>query len=156
MKLLKEELQLYDHIKQFIKDNEELINQNKFEELYNMLRERGLDVLTRQFTEVLLGIDINPLDYLDYVPNYFLCDSDVTVVNIPNNIRRIGVYAFQNCKNLTNLDLPKGVTSIDNYAFSGCDRLTSISIPNSVERIGFLAFLKCPHLTIDYDGTKEQ
>jgi hypothetical protein len=57
----------------------------------------------------------------------------------------IGIYAFQNCTNLTNLTLGDGVTSIGLAAFSD-DPISSLFIPGSVTQIGSDAFF-CPGLT---------
>lgn len=47
---------------------------------------------------------------------------------IPNTIKAIGSYAFQDCYGLTSVTIPKSVTSIGNMAFSGCSYLASIVV----------------------------
>ena len=66
---------------------------------------------------------------------------------IPNNVKSIGNYAFNNCSGLTSVTIPNSVTSIGNYAFNNCSGLTSVTIPNSVTSIGDLAFYGCSGLT---------
>ena len=66
---------------------------------------------------------------------------------IPNSVRCIGGWAFNNCTGLASITIPNSVTSIENGAFSGCTGLTSITIPNSVTSIGDYAFQACSGLT---------
>ena len=47
-----------------------------------------------------------------------------SVVVIPDNVTRIGRYAFSCCKGLTSVTIPDSVTSIGDEAFSGCRNLT--------------------------------
>ena len=70
-----------------------------------------------------------------------------SVVVIPDNVTRIGRYAFSCCKGLTSVTIPDSVTSIGSDAFSGCSGLTSVTIGNSVTRIGDSAFCNCTGLT---------
>ena len=60
-------------IKKFIEDNKKLIKNNKWEEIYkeanyswDFMEEIG------DFTSILLNADINPLEYIDYIPERFL------------------------------------------------------------------------------------
>jgi len=65
---------------------------------------------------------------------------------IPDNVVRIGDYAFAGNASLTSINIPDSVTSIGAYAFQGCINLTSIEIPASVESIADGAFLNCRKL----------
>jgi len=62
---------------------------------------------------------------------------------VPNGVKSIGKYAFENCTNITSIVLPSSLTSIDTYAFSGCNKLTSINLPNNITYIGSGAFMYC-------------
>ena len=75
---------------------------------------------------------------------YYGSDS---VVTIPNTVKSIGNYAFQNCTGLKSVTIPEGVTSIGYETFSHCSRLTSITIPESVTSIDNGAFADCSSLT---------
>ncbi len=74
------------------------------------------------------------------------CDN-ITNITIPNSIIHIGRGAFSGCSNLNNIVIPSGVTSIGDSAFSGCTSLASITIPGSVTSIGNSAFSGCTSLT---------
>ena len=66
---------------------------------------------------------------------------------IPDNVTRIGNYAFCGCSGLTSITIPESVTAIGNSAFYDCSNLTSITIPNSVTSIEAAAFSGCNSLT---------
>lgn len=67
---------------------------------------------------------------------------------IPNDVKIIGDYAFNNCIGLKSITIPNSVTSIGDSAFDGCSGLTSVTIPDSVTSIGDNAFWGCSGLTI--------
>ena len=77
--------------------------------------------------------------------NKLICGCKNTV--IPNNVKSIGDYAFNNCSGLISIDIPNSVTSIGMYAFNRCEDLTTVAIPNSVTGIGSGAFQLCSSLT---------
>lgn len=72
--------------------------------------------------------------------------TSLTSVTLPNNITRIGDYAFYGCGNLISIEIPNSVTSIGDSAFDGCRSLTTIRIPNSVQSVGNYAFSSCKGL----------
>ena len=65
---------------------------------------------------------------------------------IPNNVERIGMEAFFNCRSLTNISIPDNVRSIDDSAFRQCTNLDNITIPSNVASIGKYAFAGCSKL----------
>ena len=67
-------------------------------------------------------------------------------VTIPTGMTRIGVGAFDHCKNLTCVTIPNSVTRIRDLAFADCSALTSIKIPASVTSIGDYVFADCSSL----------
>ena len=70
----------------------------------------------------------------------------VTYNGITYSVISIGVFAFRECENLTNVTIGNSVTNIGNFAFFSCSNLTSIAIPNSVTTIGYCAFSWCEEL----------
>ena len=80
------------------------------------------------FTQLLYSIDINPLDYLEYIPDFFLDSASLVTIKIPNNIKSINNYAFYNCSELTTITIPDSVTSIGESAFYNCNKLQNIYI----------------------------
>lgn len=112
-------------------------------------------------------------EHVTSIPNYLCQYTKIESIEIPNNITKIGKYAFRNCTNLKNIkfsenidtineytfynctaltsvNIPDGVTSIAEYAFYGCSALTSITIGNSVTEISQQAFYGCSSLYLIY------
>ncbi len=63
-----------------------------------------------------------------------------TEINLPETVKKIGIYAFYNCKNLTKTNLPEGIKVIEPYTYAGCSNMSEITIPESVVYIGDYAF----------------
>lgn len=132
-----------------------------------------------------LGIDVET----DYMHNYktedkspyrvFRDNEYAGELVFPDNIAKIGVYAFFDCTSLTGIDLrntqltdieysafdhctslasidfPDTLTSIGNHAFWSCESLTSIDFPDALTSIGAEAFAHCTSLTsIDLSNTQ--
>ncbi len=80
--------------------------------------------------------------------------SNLTEIILPDSITSIGSYAFYNCSNLMEIILPDGITSIDSCAFYNCQSLKTIIIPKSVTHIGGAKgggpFKRCRSLTTIY------
>ena len=70
------------------------------------------------------------------------CDNTI----IPNSVKIIGSYAFENCNEITHVVLPDELTTINSGAFSGCTGLSEITIPMTVLDIKDLAFAGCTGL----------
>ncbi|MBO5077889.1 MAG: leucine-rich repeat protein [Clostridia bacterium] len=70
----------------------------------------------------------------------------LTDVVIPDSIKTINNYTFNNCKSITSVKLPDSVTAIGNHAFSSCESLKSISMTDNIKTIGFQAFSECVSL----------
>ena len=135
----------------------EAVNKCDFNYCYEYIWDRTSTIsLISDFTELLLlKHDINPLDYMEEIPKYFLNRLDIESFIIPNNIKSISFSAFEGCTSLTSIEIPESVISIGNCVFDSCTSLKKITIPNSVECIGWGAFAAC-NCTIVYNGTEEQ
>lgn len=134
-----------ERIKQYIENNIELIDANKWEEFFlHVPRElRG----TTGIGAILYDVGIDFLLFLTKIPRgAFEHFSELKSIDIPTNIKNIGDYAFYECTGLVNVTIPNSVTSIGYCAFSACRRLTSITIPDSVTSIGAFAFHNCTGL----------
>ncbi len=68
-------------------------------------------------------------------------------ITVPDGIKSIPYYAFNNCLAITEVTLPEGLTKLDVRAFSYCSNLAKINIPSTVTEIGASAFYNCSSLT---------
>ena len=71
------------------------------------------------------------------VANYI---AKITNVVIGDNVRSIGVSAFNTCTYLEDVVIGDAVTSVGEYAFCSCRNLTNLILPDSVETIDKYAF----------------
>lgn len=137
-------------IKEFIEKNINLIEQGRFEELYDLAITGivGRNLLVGKFTEALLGADIDPVEYMGKIPPFYLNGAEgIKYYTIPDGAISIGDYAFCYCPKLKSVMIGDSVTSIGKYAFSNCHNLPSITIPESVITIKSLAFSGCENLS---------
>ena len=142
-------MEISDKLKDFLNDPkiQDLINDNKWEEVYKYYWEEFKPIIKNELTLLLFAIDINPLDYMDYIPKLYLAGIEITKFTIPQHIRSIGGGAFSNCHNLAHINIPNNVTYIENGAFSTCTSLKNIIIPDSVIELDGWVFSSCSSLT---------
>jgi hypothetical protein len=68
-------------------------------------------------------------------------------IKIGNHLRKIGKYAFQNCRFLEEIEFPSSLETIGDYAFEECSSLCVINIPRNVKKIGQHVFSSCEMLS---------
>ena len=130
--MLKED-NMDSRVKKFIEENIELIEQNKFDELYYNA-EISLGFLERM-TQVFLDSGIDPLPYMNHVVPLMYQATDIESIVIPDNIKY----------------LPS------RRAFSECNNLVHVSVPPTLLSFGYETFYKCPNLhTIEFRGTSSK
>lgn len=61
----------------------------------------------------------------------------------PDNMEKLGTFAFQNINELEYVKLPKNMKDISEAVFLDCENLKEVSLPKSLERIGKGAFSGC-------------
>ena len=90
-------MQISQDLIDFINDarNKELLNEFKFKELYKELNGKRYagyqDKIVSEFTALMYAAKIDPLLYLDEVPERFLWRNvNIKNVDIPSNINSIG------------------------------------------------------------------
>ena len=67
---------------------------------------------------------------------------DIEFVKLPDSLKKIGPYAFANCKNLEKVDFGTGLEVINHNVFEGCVNLHSIELPSQMEVILSDAFIR--------------
>ncbi len=98
-----------------------------------------------------------PLTYRKYSDHVEIsnCEMSATSVEIPESIEGlpvtvIGIYAFQ-ISSIKSVTIPNSVKEIGHYAFNNCSGLKSVTIPDSVEKVGIRAFENCTSLeTVEF------
>lgn len=85
--------------------------------------------------------------------------NQLTAVNLPASVEKLGYAVFEQCTSLERVNLPEGITSILNYTFSGCSKLQGVSLPSHLTHIGDGAFSRCASIqeveipsTVNYIG----
>ena len=71
----------------------------------------------------------------------FSCDGIIEKVTMPDTVKYINGYAFENCTNLSEVLLSSSLENIERGAFLNCMKLADIVIPDSVISIASDAFL---------------
>lgn len=113
-------------IKDFMKEPkvQEALEEENIDEIYTLhMDEFGSNAVFTQLTEFFLRCNINPLDYMNYIPKYFLYDSDITELKLSNTVNGIGTFAILKCPNLNKLYIPSSVTFIGSNAIVDCPNL---------------------------------
>ena len=79
-----------EKIKNFIKENKDLLNDCEFDKLYLKCYSTFKPSEVGEFTAILLGCNINPLFYMNRVPEYFLYENkSIKSIVLPDNIYSI-------------------------------------------------------------------
>lgn len=119
--------------KHFIKDNIEDIEKNNWERFYSNLNAEANDAYRlSDVTSMLLQAGINPLNYIESVPVYYLYKQNIDKMFLPKNIKTIKYYAFGQCRNLNHINL-ENVDLIGRKAFEFCDDLDIVQLKDHVK-----------------------
>lgn len=163
-------MKITDELQDFLNDsaNYRLVNENKFTNLYENIYEHSKKwkdtSLIQEFTLLLYNAGIDPLQYMEEVPNMFLYNSLYTrdgTINqlktnfiIPDNVIDIGAAAFAySC--ITKIKIPDSVKIIHDVAFMGT-RLTEVELGTGIKFIYENVFNQTGIKVIKYKGTMEQ
>ena len=168
------------NIKELIKKYAALIETNKFDQLYETLAKSAQEsAFIPDITEVFESAGINPLDYMTYIESGMYYQSQLTEINIPNNIRSIqrkafeaayinkivmsdsvktiGHRCFSDCRDLTHITLSNRIEVIPNLCFDYCSALSTIKLPDRCVVIGYGAFANCQNLrNIDFNNSLDK
>lgn len=141
------------------------LERNDFWYVYDQINKELNEYFCADFTRFFLEAKIDPLNYLDNIPNnYFnnqlgndIPDEYVEKINIPGHIKTIGKNAFYNIR-VEELKISEGVEILGDSCFYGCYKLKEIYLPSTLTKIGNYAFYSIPTLplAIEYNGTVDQ
>ncbi len=76
--------------------------------------------------------------------------TQLTSIELSENLKIIGSSAFSGCSNLASVNIPRGVTIIKYSAFRSCTSLTAIEIPDTVTELEHGVFYSCENLAEIY------
>ena len=95
------------------------------------------------FSKVVFDPDSN----ITVIDTECFCDCDlITVVILPDTVKRIESLAFNTCEDLEYVYLPEGLEYIGQEAFECCDELSYIRVPDSCTTVEIWAFDLDPRL----------
>ena len=78
------------------------------------------------------------------IPHSFACYClDLKEVNIPSTIKKIGGYAFTDCKPMKTIHLPEGLEKVESYAFFNMNSLEEFVFPSTLKTLGGEACAYC-------------
>lgn len=80
---------------------------------------------------------------------------NLTEITVPEGIKTLPDYAFDNSNYLVTLNLPSSLTKIGKGSVANCEKLKDIKIPDSVKTIGEYAFRGCGLKTVSLGDSIE-
>lgn len=104
------------------------------------------------------------IDFADELANPLYHYSNLLYLNdtliedkliIPDNVTKIGTYAFANYSKITDVTIPYGVTSIGDYAFYNTYNLDTVTLEDSVTSIGTHTFYGTALTDVYFYGTQD-
>ena len=138
--------QLTLRLKEFIEENIDLIEENRWDEVYeNASFDLDSTDSTGMFTEAMLDIGLDPIaeQELDWIPDYYLSGTSITEFTIPNTIHSLGEGCFS-YSSLKTITIPASVETIRDYVFYECANLEEVIVLGDTRDIGSKVFYGCP------------
>lgn len=134
---------MHEYVELFIEYNIEDIEKKNFQKVYGMFLVKYCYIVG-QFTDAMLDIGLNPLEYMEYIPNNYYTNSTRNSVSIPSTIKHIGDEAFT-ASNLKSISVPSTVESIGTALFRNSSILESVDMSQVTEDIciGVSTFENC-------------
>lgn len=153
-------MEMSDDLKNCLSNYEvqDLINNNNYTQLYSYIISSGLIKFyptVGELTQLLLAVNINPLNYMDYIPAAYLAWTKISHFTIPKHITSIGTFAFLYCKSLKSIIIPNNVTQIGHQAFGECNALTSITFGKNLKEVSVNILKGTEVKSINYNNTME-
>lgn len=138
------------------------IGERAFEECQYLQGEYDKEILNKNNVAIAIGTDAFLGSSILRIRSFQLADAteiadyefsgitrfkdDLTVIEIPDTVTKIGKNAFSGCTSITKVIIPSSVTSIGNGAFKNCNSLIEVENFSTVTEIPANAFLNCKKL----------
>lgn len=133
-----------EHIKLFIENNIEMIEQDKWDLFFDHAAEMLNTTVISDLVSVCQEADVLSWSKLTMIPDGAFLGTPLSQFTIPEHIRCIRHKAFAYTK-LREVHIPPSVIEIQSYAFTGCYSLEKVVIDNA-EYINSGAFCGCYNL----------
>ena len=130
-------MEISEDLKNFIRKNAHLINNNEFDTVIeNLNRDFSISIYEANiFINALYSAGIDPLIYMKKMPLAFMVNNlDVESVKIPANITEISSQAFRGCTNLKSVHIEGLITKIGVFAFARCTSLKDIFYRGTIKQ----------------------
>lgn len=128
-----------DMVDKFIEQNIAWIDDGKFAEIYQELYLRYKDEYQEcigKFTEKMLEAGIDPLEYMNYVPNFYLVGSrNIKKLRIPTYINKTGDFLLLD-SNVTEVCVPKTLI-VNPQSWKGAKWTLQIYSTETAEYLGY-------------------
>ena len=146
-----------EELRKLFEKNMDLINDNRWLEVYDSMPIKWTYGYQGTFTEMLYDAKIDPLDYLTIIPEYYMSgECNIKSFKIPNHITDIGEGAFSHARQLEECFIPDSVYNIGSHSFDQCYNLKRLFLGANIKSIGYGCFTRCDKLKkIIYNNTKE-
>lgn len=149
-----------ERFKNFILNNQEIINKELWDPLYDALKYSGCAETAKSLTHLLQSIGVDPLQTMSYVPmGYLKGDKNLKELILRDNsrIKEVGQFAFNECSNLDYVEFAEGLEVIHLGAFMACTKLEQLYLPSTLKEIREGAFSCCHSLKeVHFGGTMEE
>ncbi len=115
------------------------------------LKETGYSYWDMKDGGVFAGCSkLSEIDFAETVteiPDNMFRSIEVTKIDLPRDLEKIGSYAFYDADNLKEITWNGTVNEIGEYAFSRCGEVEKIEVPNTVEVMGDYVFAGSTNLS---------
>lgn len=131
-------------VQEFIKDNIDLIEDNRWDQVYDNASFTLDSDSQGQLTIALLKANIDPVGtgLIDYIPEYYLSGAHIKTYDIPYTVHSLdeGCFSYSDIETIT---LPPSVSSIGPYVFYDCAMLRRVVVLGDIQEIGAGVFQGC-------------
>ena len=97
--------------------------------------------------------EVNIGNKVESLPDFFLYETAISKLTVPENVKSIGKYAFASCKKLTEVYLPDTLKTLGNFAFASCQMLKEFTIPRDLTYYNESVLYGCTNIeTINFNA----
>lgn len=93
--------------------------------------------------EKVKSSDGNLYEVVEFADECFHNCPELTKINIPNTVKRLGENCFCNCNKLADVKIPSSVETLGSRCFCGCYAFKDIEIPSSISELPYSCFFAC-------------